>query len=55
MIELSEKDKNLLCKALRKNKTLLKYINISKKQLDMHVVKFSEDALNYIYSKVDIG
>ncbi|MBR3150002.1 MAG: hypothetical protein IKF64_07520 [Eubacterium sp.] len=49
-IDLSEKDKHLLWKALRKNKKMLKALNVSKKTFNKDAFDEVFEALNYKYS-----
>jgi len=49
-IELNDRDKKLLWKALRRNKKMLKSMDISKKEFDMSVFDAVYEALNYKYS-----
>ena len=48
-IELDDKDKKLLWKLLRKNKKMLKSMDISKKEFDMDVMNAILEALKYKY------
>lgn len=48
-IELSDLDKKLLWKTLRKNKKMLKLMNISKKEFNMELMDGIFDALRYKY------
>ena len=50
-IELNDKDKKLLWKSLKKNKKMLKSMDISKKEFDMNVFKAIYEALDYKYSE----
>ena len=49
-IELNDRDKKLLWKALRRNKKMLKSMDISKKEFDMSIFEAVYEALNYKYS-----
>ena len=49
-IELNDRDKRLLWKALRRNKKMLKSMDISKKEFDMSIFEAVYEALNYKYS-----
>lgn len=49
-IELNERDTKLLWKALRKNKKMLKSMDISKKEFDKSIFDAVFEALNYKYS-----
>ena len=51
-IELDDKDKKLLWKALRKNKKMLKSMDISKKEFDMDIMNAILEALKFKYKKV---
>lgn len=48
-IELDDRDKKLLWKSLRKNKKILKSMNISKKEFDMDIMNTILEALNFKY------
>lgn len=48
-IELDDRDKKLLWKSLRKNKKMLKPMDISKKEFDMDLMNGILDALRYKY------
>ena len=48
-IELDDRDKKLLWKSLRKNKKMLKSMDISKKEFDMDLMNGILDALRYKY------
>ncbi|MDO4977125.1 MAG: hypothetical protein Q4E53_07670 [Eubacteriales bacterium] len=48
-IELNDRDKKLLWKALRKNKKMLKSMDISKKEFDMDIMNAILEALKYRY------
>ena len=50
-IELNDRDKKLLWKSLRKNKKMLKSMDISKKEFDMDLMNGILDALRYRYTK----
>ena len=50
-IELNDRDKKLLWKSLRKNKKMLKSMDISKKEFDMDLMNGILDALRYRYRK----
>ena len=50
-IELNDRDKKLLWKSLRKNKNMLKSMDISKKEFDMDLMNGILDALRYRYTK----
>ena len=50
-IELNGRDKKLLWKSLRKNKKMLKSMDISKKEFDMELMNEISDALKYKYTK----
>ena len=49
-IELNDRDKKLLWKALRRNKKMLKSMDISKKEFDMSIFEAVYEALNYKHS-----
>ena len=49
-IELNDRDKKLLWKALRRNKKMLKSMDISKKEFDMSIFEAVYEALDYKYS-----
>ena len=49
MIDLDDKDKKLLWKSLRKNKKMLKSMDISKKEFDMDIMNAILEALKYKY------
>ena len=49
-IDLNDRDKKLLWKALRRNKKMLKSMDISKKEFDLSVFDAVYEALNYKYS-----
>ena len=49
-IELNDRDKRLLWKALRRNKKMLKSMNKKKKEFDMSIFEAVYEALNYKYS-----
>ncbi|MCR5609029.1 MAG: hypothetical protein K6G26_08200 [Lachnospiraceae bacterium] len=49
-IELNDRDKKLLWKSLRKNKDMLKSMDISKKEFDMAIFDAVYEALDYKYS-----
>lgn len=51
-IELNDRDKKLLWKSLRKNKKMLKSMDISKKEFDMDLMNGILDALRYRYTKM---
>lgn len=51
-IELDDKDKKLLWKSLRKNKQLLKSINISKKEFNLDIMSATLEALEFKYRNV---
>lgn len=46
-IELNEKDKKLLWKTLRKNKKMLKSLEVSKKEFDVGIIDAAINALDY--------
>ena len=48
-IELDDREKKLLWKSLRKNKKMLKSMDISKKEFDMDLMNGILDALRYKY------
>ena len=48
-IDLDDKDKKLLWKSLRKNKKMLKSMDISKKEFDMDIMNAIIEALKYKY------
>lgn len=48
-IDLDDKDKKLLWKSLRKNKKMLKSMDISKKEFDMDIMNAILEALKYKY------
>lgn len=50
-IELNDRDKKLLWKSLRKNKKMLKSMDISKKEFDMDIMNAILEALSFKYSK----
>lgn len=52
-IELDDRDKKLLWKSLRKNKKMLKSMDISKKEFDMDLMNGILDALRYRYTKTN--
>ena len=49
-VELNDRDKKLLWKALRRNKKMLKSMDISKKEFDMSIFEAVYEALNYKHS-----
>ncbi len=49
-IDLNDRDKKLLWKALRKNKDMLKSMDVSKKEFDIYVFNAVETVLEYKYS-----
>ncbi len=49
-IELNERDKKLLWKTLRKNKTMLKSMGVCKKDFDIEIIDAVIEALNYKYT-----
>ena len=49
-IELNDRDKKLLWKALRKNKKMLKSLGVSKKEFGVETIETTIDALDYKYS-----
>ena len=51
-IDLDDKDKKLLWKSLRKNKNMLKSMDISKKEFDMDIMNAILEALKFKYKKV---
>ena len=51
-IDLDDKDKKLLWKSLRKNKKMLKSMDISKKEFDMDIMNAILEALKFKYKKV---
>ena len=51
-IDLDDKDKKLLWKTLRKNKKMLKSMDISKKEFDMDIMNAILEALMFKYKKV---
>lgn len=51
-IDLDDKDKKLLWKSLRKNKKMLKSMDISKKEFDMDIMNAILEALMFKYKKV---
>lgn len=52
-IDLNDRDKKLLWKSLRKNKKLLKSINITKKEFNIKVFDIVLEALDYRYTAND--
>ncbi len=50
-IELNDRDKKLLWKSLRKNKKLLKSMEVTKKEFSIDVIDAVLEALNYLYSE----
>lgn len=50
-IELNDRDKKLLWKSLRKNKKMLKSMNVTKKEFGLDVIEAVTEALNYKYLK----
>ena len=52
-IELNDRDKKLLWKSLRKNKKMLKYLGVSKKEFGVEIIDAVIDALNYKYSQCE--
>lgn len=50
-IDLDARDKKLLWKSLRKNKKMLKSMNISKKEFDIDLMNAIVEALNYKYAR----
>ena len=48
-IDLDDKDKKLLWKSFRKNKKMLKSMDISKKEFDMDIMNAILEALKYKY------
>ena len=50
-IDLDDKDKKLLWKSLRKNKKMLKSMDISKKEFDMDIMNAILEALKYKYQR----
>lgn len=50
-IDLDDKDKKLLWKSLRKNKNMLKSMDISKKEFNMDIMNAILEALRYKYKK----
>ena len=48
-IELDDRDKKLLWKFLRKNKEMLKSMNISKKEFSLEIINVILEALNFKY------
>ena len=52
-IDLNDRDKKLLWKSLRKNKKMLKSMDVSKKEYDMSIFDAVYEALNYKYSCSD--
>ena len=50
-IELNDRDKKILWKSLRKNKKMLKSIDISKKEFDLDIMNAILEALIFKYSK----
>ena len=51
-IDLDDQDKKLLWKSLRKNKEMLKSMDISKKEFDMDIFDAVYEALDYKYQEV---
>ena len=49
-IELNDGDKKLLWKSLRKNKKMLKSMDVSKKEFDMNIFNAVYEALGYKYT-----
>ena len=49
-IELNDGDKKLLWKSLRKNKKMLKSMDVSKKEFDMNIFNAVYEALDYKYT-----
>ena len=50
-IEINDRDKKLLWKSLRKNKKMLKSMDISKKEFDLDIMSVILEALSFKYSK----
>lgn len=50
-IDLDDRDQKLLWKSLRKNKKMLKSMDISKKEFDIDIMNATIDALKYKYKK----
>lgn len=50
-IEIDDRDKKLLWKSLRKNKKMLKSMDISKKEFDLDIMNAILEALSFKYSK----
>ena len=48
-IELDDRDKKLLWKSIRKNKEMLKSMNISKKEFSSEIMNVILEALNFKY------
>lgn len=48
-IDLDDKDKKLLYKAFKKNKKLLKTMDIKKKDFSIEIIDAVEEALSYCY------
>ena len=48
-IELDDRDKKLLWKSIRKNKEMLKSMNISKKEFSSETMNVILEALNFKY------
>lgn len=49
-IDLDDRDKKLLWKSLRKNKKMLKSVDVSKKEFDIDLMDVVVEALNYKYA-----
>lgn len=49
-IDLNERDKKLIFKSIKKNKTMLKSFNIKKNELPYAIIDIVEEALNYRYT-----
>ncbi|MCQ4637372.1 hypothetical protein NE619_11615 [Anaerovorax odorimutans] len=50
-IDLNDRDKKLVWKSLRKNKNMLKSMNVSKKEFGINVIDAVFEALNYKYER----
>lgn len=48
-VDLDEKDKKLFYKAFKKNKKMLKALNIKKKDFSIEIIDAVEEALSYSY------
>ena len=50
LIDLNDRDKKLLWESLRRNKKMLKSMDVSKKEFDMSIFDAVYEALDYKYS-----